>query len=267
MTDLVNDPALLGSDQPDMSDVLGVRKCPIGFVPVRAKDRVLRHDRLEHFGDRGFAEVFEHFVRHLPVTVPRDQNRNLLCRQSPLRGLATPFAGCAPQIPRTFERFQEEGLVGLDYPLEAAVLLVPQPMQETVTPPEAGGCVDPAFPGRLADTQAVNHRPGILQPLLLFPQARQGGPGDCVEGLQAALATVALHPVCGAPPLKLIMIAMRAVSAHADALLKGLCDGLTFILDSQGIGQLPFLCRAQPLKTQKILFEFSMIHLLLPTKI
>ena len=63
------------------------------------------------------------------------------------------------------------------------------------------------------------------------------------------------------------MIAMRAVSAHADALLKGLCDGLTFILDSQGIGQLPFLCRAQPLKTQKILFEFSMIHLLLPTKI
>ncbi|MBQ32736.1 MAG: hypothetical protein CL923_09335, partial [Deltaproteobacteria bacterium] len=69
------------------------------------------------------------------------------------------------------------------------------------------------------------------------------------------------------PPLKLIMIAMRAVSAHADALLKGLCDGLTFILDPQGIGQLPFLCRAQPLKTQKILFEFSMIHLLLPTKI
>ncbi|MAE16748.1 MAG: hypothetical protein CL911_04825, partial [Deltaproteobacteria bacterium] len=63
------------------------------------------------------------------------------------------------------------------------------------------------------------------------------------------------------PPLKLIMIAMRAVSAHADALLKGLCDGLTFILDPQGIGQLPFLCRAQPLKTQKILFEFSMIHL------
>ena len=68
MTDLVNDPALLRSDQPDMSDVLGVRKCPIGFVPVRAKDRVLRHDRLEHFGDRGFAEVFQ----ALRPSSPRD---------------------------------------------------------------------------------------------------------------------------------------------------------------------------------------------------
>ena len=129
------------------------------------------------------------------MAVPYDQNRDLLRRQPPLRGLAASFASCAPQVPRTFERLQEEGLVGLDYPLEAAVLLVPQPMQETVTPSETGGVVDPAFSGRLADTQAVNHRLGILQPLLLFPQARQGGPSGCVEGLQAAFTTVALHPI------------------------------------------------------------------------
>ncbi len=177
-----------------MRDVLSVHECLIKFVPVRAKDRILCQDRLEHFGDRDFAEVFQHFVRHLSVAVPCDQNRDLLRRQPPLRGLAAPIASCAPQVPRTFERLQEEGLVGLDYPLEAAVLLVPQAMQETVTPPETGAVVDPAFSGHLADTQAVNHRLGILQPLLLFPQAR-GGPRGCVEGLQAAFTTVALHPV------------------------------------------------------------------------
>ena len=98
--------------------------------------------------------------------------REVFCcnpRQPPLRGLAAPFASSALQVPRTFERLRDEGLVGLDYPLEAAVLLVPQPTRETVTPAETGGGVDPAFSGRLADTQAVSHRLGILQPLLLFP--------------------------------------------------------------------------------------------------
>lgn len=124
-----------------------------------------------------------------------NQNRDLICRQPPFRNLAAPFAGSALQVPRTFERLQEEGLVGLDYPFEATVFLVPQPTQESVAPPETGGGVDPAFSGRFADTQALNHRLGILQPLLLFPQARQGSSRGCVEGLLAAFTTVALHPV------------------------------------------------------------------------
>ena len=54
-----------------------------------------------------------------------NQNRDLICRQPPFRNLAAPFAGSALQVPRTFERLLEEGLVGLDYPLEDKVLLDP----------------------------------------------------------------------------------------------------------------------------------------------
>ncbi len=71
--------------------------------------------------------------------------------------------------------------------------LVPQTTQESVTPAETSGGVDPAFSGRYADTQALNHLLGKLQPLLLFPQASQGCSSGCVENLLAAITTVALH--------------------------------------------------------------------------
>ena len=157
----------MGGDQSDMRDVLSARECPIRFVPVRAKYRILCQDRLEHFGDRDLAEVCQHFVRHLSVAISCDQNRDLLLRQPPLRGLAAPLAGSALQVPRIFERFQEEGLVGLDYPFEATVLPVPQPTQESVTPAETGGGVDPAFSGRFADTQTINYSLGIRSNVLL----------------------------------------------------------------------------------------------------
>jgi len=91
MINLVYHTAAFSPDQTDMLDFFQVGKRSVSLVPIVAKDSILCNDWFQHLGHRKLAKVTKHPVGHLAMTVPGDQDRNLLSRQTTLRAARGSF--------------------------------------------------------------------------------------------------------------------------------------------------------------------------------
>ena len=90
-----------------------------------------------------------------------------------MAGRPTPFSRLAWQIgPTALEGFENEGLIRFDDPAQRSRLVVRWRAEKPMPPAERRRWMDAAEFRGLRQTHALDHRLGVIQPLLLLAQMR-----------------------------------------------------------------------------------------------
>src|SRR3954466_14844976 len=177
----------------DMRDNLSLpRKGDNGAAAVAAERVGLGDNPIQSSSDRDAVQPRQYRIRRGALTVAGDDDGDLLSGQAPL-GRRPATLACLPWQPRALalERFQNEGLVALNNARQRLRLVGRQCGEEPVPPAECGGVVHTAAPRRFGKADAVDHRPGLLAPLLAHAQLCQRRLGQGVEGAGTGLAAIA----------------------------------------------------------------------------
>ena len=176
-----------------------------------------RHDARQRGADRSAVDLRQNGVEGRALPVAGDENGNVVLMEARMPGLSAALARLSRQIgPPALEGFEDEGFVRLDDSAQRSRLVGGGSAQKPMPPAEGRRRMDAAQFRGLRQALALDHRLGVIEPLLLLAQMRHRRLGQRVERAPAALAAKPQQPVRAAPADDLAARAMRtALALHA----------------------------------------------------
>ena len=202
------------------------------------------------------------------MPVAHDQDWDVFAGETGFFGLGSALSGRPRHQPlRALDRAQEERLVGLDDAFDLARFGLATRSQEAVAPAERGGQINAAAGRRLAQADAVDQRPGVVDPNLAAVQLGQRHSRQGVERAPAFLALVALQAADTARGTNPLRVAMATGRRCREPVLDHGDDVIGRSLELQRRHQRIALDRQQLAQLLDKRLEFLGFHLILRFRI
>jgi hypothetical protein len=196
------------------------RGCEAGDRPAAVADQMIgrRDDSGQRRPDGGTGDLRQDRIEGRALPVASDEDGNAVLISSRVPGLAASPARRARKVgPSALDRFENEGFIGFDDPAQGSRLVDGRRAQKPMPSAERRRRMDAEQRRGLGQALVLDHRPGVIEPLLLLAQMRHRRFGQRVERTPATLAAISHKLVRTAPADDLATCAMRTL-LNRDAL-------------------------------------------------
>jgi len=194
------------------------------LAAIRAENGILRQNGLEGCTDVLLVGLDQHEVGCATGPIPADQHGNLFVRQTALRCLTAPLAGCTrhPAL-LAFERFEEKGFIRFGNACKTHGLLLVGQGEKPMAPAEGRVPMHFASFRALAYALSFRHLPCVFQPLVFVAQPGEWRARKGIERGFASATTIALQSR-GRPPARDMLMTATGASwlRHRSAFHQGI---------------------------------------------